>query len=234
MPKKIDKNYILERFKKVHGDTYDYSLVYFCYVKDKISIICKEHGVFEQRVDSHYSGKLCPKCGKSKQVKNYVSNIVYNKLKGLVQPEDYKLIPLTQGKFTKVDNEDFERLNNYSWNYRFSYAANSINGLMHRFIMNCPKDKVVDHINHDTLDNRKCNLRICTQQENSMNKISISDRTSIYKGVFFANDRNKWRSKISKSGNVINIGYFSSEVEAAKSYDKKAKELFGEFAITNF
>lgn len=157
------------------------------------------------------------------------------KFKDLVQPKDHKLIPLTQGKFAKVDNEDFEELKNINWVYNNKYARNIKAGYMHRLIINTPINMDTDHINHDTLDNRKSNLRICSRSKNNMNTISIDvNKKSIYKGVTWFKRDSKWKSQIMINYKNIHIGYFSSEFEAAKAYDKKAKELFGEFALTNF
>lgn len=157
------------------------------------------------------------------------------KFKDLIQPEDYKLIPLTKGKFAKVDNEDFEKLKNINWVYNNKYARNIKSGYMHRFIMNTPINMDTDHINHDTLDNRKYNLRICSRSKNNMNTISVDvNKKSIYKGVTWFKRDLKWKSQIMINYKNIHIGYFTSEIEAAKAYDKKAKELFGEFALTNF
>lgn len=98
----------------------------------------------------------------------------------VAKPKSRK-IPLTQGKFTTVDETDFDWLNQWKWyakdgqacNGTHHYAARGIfdNGikktiLMHRFIMNCPKGKEVHHKNQDTLDNRRCNLEVLTKAEN--------------------------------------------------------------------
>lgn len=91
---------------------------------------------------------------------------------------DFRLIPLTQIKFAKVDLDDFERVDKFNWyadyckNTKGFYAKGYDNKKrikMHRLIMNTPNDLVVDHINHDTLDNRKKNLRNVTKGENNGN-----------------------------------------------------------------
>lgn len=118
------------------------------------------------------------------------------------------------------------------------YAVATVNGeklLMHRFIMGCVKgdNKIIDHINGNGLDNRKENLRICTSSQNGMNQnIWKKKKTSKYKGVNLLNGR--WRSGIKFKGKKINLGTFGTEKEAALIYDRKAKELFGPFAKTNF
>lgn len=152
------------------------------------------------------------------------------------QPKDYKIIVTYNGLSCKVDNEDFDYLKKIPWkmNKNF-YACNTTYGLMHRIITKCEKGKVVDHINHDTTDNRKSNLRICTNNFNSMNSRKIKlNKSSVYKGVSWYKRDGIWTSYIMISRKRIYLGRFKCEIEAAKAYDKKAKELFGEYAYLNF
>jgi hypothetical protein len=153
-----------------------------------------------------------------------------------------KEITLTQGKVAIVDDEDYEKVNSYKWCYDKPYARRTTwdRALqkqsvvrMHRFIMGVPKGKFIDHINGDGLDNRKINLRICTQAQNNSNrKKDIRDKHSKYKGARLRN--NRWYSYITISGNMTYIGAFDSELEAAKAYDAAALLHFGEFANLNF
>ena len=106
---------------------------------------------------------------------------------------------------------------------------------LHRFIAKAPKGKVVDHINGNTLDNRKENLRIVTHKQNSMNQMKTRTHkgkptSSKYRGVSFVERRNRWIARCSGH----HVGYFKEENAAAEAYDKKAKELFGEYANLNF
>src|SRR5690242_17796567 len=103
---------------------------------------------------------------------------------------------------------------------------------MHRVIMNASADIHVDRINGDGLDNRRENLRLCTRDENMMNRRKNSNNSSGYKGV----DRNKgkWRAYIQVDKKWIHLGYFSTAEQAAHAYDNAAKKYFGEFANTNF
>jgi hypothetical protein len=155
--------------------------------------------------------------------------------------EGAKLIPLTRGKFAIVDAEDFESLNRYKWHAqtggRTFYAATRHEGKtfsMHRLITNAPKGLVVDHINHNGMDNRKHNLRICTHAENCRNRRFSRRGSSKYKGVSKEKKRKLFLACIRCKGKYYYLGRFKSEIVAAKAYDKKAKELFGEFAYLNF
>ena len=105
---------------------------------------------------------------------------------------------------------------------------------LHRLLMNPPKGMVIDHINHNGLDNRRENLRICTRAENSRNRGKQKNNTSGYKGVCWYKRDKKWRAQIKKDSKKIHIGYFDIIEDAARAYDAKAKELFGEFAHLNF
>lgn len=115
-----------------------------------------------------------------------------------------------------------------SWNKRTkSKGVESI----HRVIMCPPPGMFVDHINHNKLDNRRCNLRICTPTQNMANRLTWGDKASVYKGVY--KSRKRWRASIMINGKKINLGSFDSQEDAAKEYDRAAIRLFGEFALTN-
>lgn len=156
-----------------------------------------------------------------------------------------KKISLSQGRFALIDAEDFEFLNQWEWCYSRGYALRNeyigmIDGKqkakripMHRLVNKTPDDLQTDHINGDKLDNRKCNLRSCTSSQNHMNKKSPKNSTSKYKGVHWYKKGKKWKSEIRINKKGQYLGYFKSEIEAAKAYNKAAIELFGEFAKLN-
>ena len=156
-----------------------------------------------------------------------------------------KLIPLTKGYFTKVDDDDFKKFAIYRWFSRGSRngirpcrdghnEGKIVNVSLYRLIMNAPKNMQVDHINGDTLDDRKCNLRLCTASQNSQNRSKEKRNTSGFKGVSWDRRNKKWRAMIGHNNKMYYMGLFTDKIDAAKAYDQKAKELHGEFACLNF
>ena len=147
-----------------------------------------------------------------------------------------RIIHLTQGQCAIVDSIFYEYINQFKWHASFQrgYRAYRRDGkkliAMSRDIMNVSDENVVDHINHDTLDNRVLNLRVCSNNENRYNTITPSQNSSGYKGVSWHARAKKWRVRVKD----VHVGFFTDKIEAAKAYDKKATELFGEFAHLNF
>ena len=105
-----------------------------------------------------------------------------------------------------------------------------------RIIINVPRNMVVDHINHDRYDNRMCNLRICTISQNRQNMVKQTFGKTKYKGVYLINrlKDKPYKASVNYKKQNYFLGRFSSEEEAALAYDQKAKELYGEYANTNF
>lgn len=143
--------------------------------------------------------------------------------------------------FAIVSDEDYEKISKYKWHlHTKGYAmriATKADGekigktiLMHREIMNFPEMQI-DHADGNKLNNTRENLRECTQKENCQNRKARENTSSKYKGVVKVNQ--KWRARICISGKIHHIGYFETEEAAAKSYNQKAKENFGEFALLN-
>lgn len=105
--------------------------------------------------------------------------------------------------------------------------------LLHRFLLGAPKGKEVDHINGDRLDNRRRNLRITSLRLNRVNQKLRTDNTSGYKGVTWDKEQKNWKAQVSVMYRNKFLGYFTSKEEAALAYNRKAKELYGEYARLN-
>ena len=143
---------------------------------------------------------------------------------------------------TIIDTEDIQKIINYTWCLSGNgYAVSWVDGRMiylHRFLSSTPEGMNTDHINTERLDNRKSNLRYATNAENSHNIVSTRG-SSKYKGVCFLKTKKwplkkPWLSYITCNKKKKYLGYFATQEEAATAYDNAAKELFGEFAKTNF
>jgi hypothetical protein len=150
-------------------------------------------------------------------------------------------IPLTRQKFAIVDAPDYYQLSQFQWHTlpgpKTFYAGRRKRGktvMMHREIMVAKGQKVVDHIDHNGLNNRRSNLRLCTLAQNNRNKVSRNYSSSKYKGVCWHKNRKKWVATIQLNRKLYNLGYFTDEIEAAKAYDKRAVELHRQFACLNF
>jgi hypothetical protein len=101
-------------------------------------------------------------------------------------------------------------------------------------ILPSPRGKVTDHSDGNRANNCRSNLRVCNRSENSHNRRKPSGASSAYQGVFYNRERHKWGAKCRRRGGPIWTGFFDTEEEAARAYDRKAVELFGEFARLNF
>jgi hypothetical protein len=162
----------------------------------------------------------------------------------VTQPLDtsYRLIPLTQGKTAIVDADDFEWLSQRNW-YAYRkwktdtfYAASDTSGssvAMHRLILGCTLGEKGDHENHNTLDNRRQNLRKCNVHQSVMNRRKHRQNKNPYKGIFL-HPNGKWRAFIGINRRKKSLGYFDNPEDAAKAYDKAARIHFGQFACLNF
>ena len=158
---------------------------------------------------------------------------------------DAKLIRLDKGLFAQVDEEDFEYLNQFRWHaaygYSCYYAVRTVRAKgkratvgMARVILGLTDPKLAaEHEDRNGLNNRRYNLRIATNQENSINQVGCN-KTSQYKGVHYDKERGKYIAQIKINYKTTHLGRYSNEMDAAKAYDKKAKEVFGEFAYLNF
>ncbi len=153
-----------------------------------------------------------------------------------------KLIKLTKGLFAQIDDEDFEYLNQFRWyahKFKNSFYAKrmskKINGkqksiAMHIEIMGFTG---IDHADRDGLNNQKYNLRKANKSQNATNIKKRDNLSSIYKGVSWNTRDKKWCAHLGYQNQTLSLGYFDNEKEAAKAYNEKALELFGEFATLN-
>jgi hypothetical protein len=152
-------------------------------------------------------------------------------------PGAVKHIPLGEGHYALVDAADYEWLSQYNWHFQNGYATRQERRktiYMHRQILAPPKGMIVDHINHNKKDNRRTNLRVCTRRQNILNQSAKRTSVSRFKGVEYRKDRGKFYARIRFHGKRLWLGTFTDEIEAARAYDAKAVELFGEFAHLNF
>jgi hypothetical protein len=152
-------------------------------------------------------------------------------------PDGAAFLPLTRGQLAIVDADELGFLQQWSWwavpsgRVHIVWYARCARGPMHRVLLAAPKGLVVDHWNGDTLDNRRANLRLCTQRENTLNRQSAS--LSGYRGVRQASG-GRWQAIITEAGRTAHLGMFDSPIEAALVYDRRCRELHGAFALTNF
>lgn len=148
-------------------------------------------------------------------------------------------IELTKGYVTIVDDADYEWLSGFNWwalDYNLNvYAACRIDGVyisMHRLIMSPEAGLDVDHIDRDSLNNQRYNLRCVHRSANLQNSPSRGGM-SRHRGVAFDKRKNKWRAYINKDGVQYFLGYFTNQDDAALSYNQAARDLYGEHAYQN-
>lgn len=151
-------------------------------------------------------------------------------------------LTILHGHRILVDKEDLEKIIAITWHldrngYPHSkrYVAGRRSTIrVHRLIVDVPKGYVCDHINGDKLDNRKSNLRICFQGQNSCNKKRQSNNTSGFIGVSWHSGAEKWMASVCIKKKTIYLGLFKSAEDAAVARDAAAKKMYGEFARLNF
>ncbi len=149
-------------------------------------------------------------------------------------------IPLTKGQVALVDDADYRWL--AQWDWRFSSAGYALRTIyphnkrrdiqMHRVIMDAQRGQLVDHINGNRLDNRRCNLRLVSRSQNQWNRRKNRKGSSPYKGVSY--HRKGWHARIRWHRRRLHLGYYDTPEMAARVYDATARHLFGEYALLNF
>ncbi len=150
------------------------------------------------------------------------------------------LIELTKSQYAVVDDEDYKVLSEFNWYAQVDRKSGKYTAcrgtnknrqhkkiIMHRVIMDCPNGLQVDHINQDTLDNRRCNLRICTQTENNRNRKRFNPDKP--KGCY-QNQYGTWTVRISVDNKDIVIGNFKTKDDAEMAYKDASIKYHGEFS----
>jgi hypothetical protein len=144
-----------------------------------------------------------------------------------------KEIQLTKGYITLIDDDDFYKIAQFKWQYNMGYAQAHMGNktvYLHRYIMYASDGVLVDHINRNSLDNRKENLRFVTQSQNGMNREKYSNNTSGYKGVSWNPKRSRFAAHIQKDRKQLFLGWFKTAEEAYEVYKTAQKELHREYA----
>ena len=163
-------------------------------------------------------------------------------MRGMQEPilgQETVSVPLTKGLFATIDYSDFHLVRGSLWyadtTYDVCYAASRFGKIilkMHMFIM-CKKK--IDHQDGNGLNNRRHNLRVASQSQNMMNRrISKSNNTSGFKGIYLHKHSGLWHARIHLNYKSKSLGYYHEPEEAARAYDAAAREYFGEFARLNF
>lgn len=184
------------------------------YKEDRVYYCCREHYKIGQR-----------------KVNEYIIH------------ENYAEIVINSSKYgqfkTKIDIEDIEKCKQYYWSviygrstkgfYVHAHSRDDNDKMvrLHRFVTNCPQDKVVDHRNHDTLDNRKCNLFVCSCSENMENRLYNPSNKLGYRNVYRATGTDKYRVQIKKGGKFFTPNkLFDTPEEANEVAIKMRNEIF--------
>lgn len=149
-----------------------------------------------------------------------------------------KRVPLACGRFSLVDDEDFDRISSRRWisiqtspRSETRYATRSSGGktvYMHHEIIG--EVGRTDHKDGNGLNNQRNNLRPCSQTQNNANSRTRNDNTSGFRGVSYSPKRGKYEARVVAGGKIHWLGYFVTPEEAARAYGDKANEIFGEFA----
>jgi hypothetical protein len=150
-----------------------------------------------------------------------------------------KIIPLTRGYKTLVDDEDYEYLSQFKWRSqidRYVYAVCTINGdfqYLHHLLLLPKIGFIVDHKDRNSLNNQKSNLRYATYSQNNINTNRLTRSSSGYRGVSFHKQSKKWSADICLNYERTRLGLYDTPEMAAVAYNIAARELHGEFARLN-
>lgn len=171
-------------------------------------------------------------CGCSRNKKtNHQINDVYNTYD---LSNEYGIGYTPKGCVFYFDIDDYQLIKDYHWETNNSGYVTSRQVRLHRLIMHVDDPNLmVDHINHDVSDNRKCNLRIVDAYLNSLNSKTPTNNTSGYKGVGFSKQKNKWEAKISVKGKLIHLGFYTNIEDAIMARKEGENKYHREYSYDN-
>ena len=206
--------------------------------------ICKVKGCDRKHHAKGYCWRHYKQMQEYGKISGNPKRLKYGELNRYIFKGDVCLIELYDKEgnikdYTIIDIEDYDKAKNIKWSiggrgYVTHGRRNGINFKLHRIVLGLSKsNKNPDHINGNPLDNRKSNLRICTQHQNTCNNKIPKNNTSGYKGVTWDKSRKKWAALIKFNYKSIHLGRFEDKLKAVLAYNEKAKELFGEYARLN-
>lgn len=192
----------------------------------------------EECNDKHYAKGYCERHYKQMKkygvIKSFSKNTRFN-TNEIILYDNYAEIILcdkygNEKDRTLISLEDVEKCRQFKWSLNsYGYVkCTNLNMRLNRFIMDCPDDMVVDHINHNKLDNRRENLRICTSQQNNINMPIRLNNTSGTKGVTWREDRQKWVASITVNGKRLSK-HCNTKEEAIEIRKQWEEEYFGEY-----
>lgn len=226
---RLTKDEFISKARQIHGNKYDYSKVNYISNRDKVKIKCPIHGDFFQAPREHLVGKGCSKCFKVDTI--YIQHDEY-----------YEIFVKSSKEPIFIDVNDYKKVTTHNWfvgkqgyvesrvkkHEENDYDATSIK--LHRFLKNPKKHEYIDHINGNRLDNRKSNLRICTQQQNNMNRKIMKNNTSGVTGVHWDKRINKWVSRIWYKNKEIFLGNYNNIEDATRARMKAEIKYFGKYS----
>lgn len=184
---------------------------------------CDCNGENSIKIVDEYALKkgLSQSCGCLNREKLIEANKARKKINTYDLSGEYGIGYLFNGEFFYFDLEDYDLIKNYRWSKKergYIYTKQENKYIrMHRLVMNCPDDMDIDHINHNTMDNRKSNLRIVTKSQNHMNKTIYKNNTSGVKGISWDSRKNKWLVELQKENTKIKIGRYDDFNEAVEA-----------------
>jgi hypothetical protein len=206
--------------------------------------ICSVCGVTSQENKVGFIKGLCNKHYRQLLEKGRITDSLKPATRSIYEPNDYIYVEdyveiCIYDKYgvetvrAIIDVEDVELVKMYKWRLDgkgyVSTVKNKKYQSLHRLILNPPKNKVVDHINRNVLDNRRENLRICSQSENIRNKSVNCNNSSGCTGVIWNKEKSKWNSYISINHKNIHLGYYTNKEDAIEARKKAEEKYFGEF-----